>query len=182
MSRIGNAPVALPQGVKVTLRDGKIEVEGPKGRLLTPLPQAIELKEEGDLLRLARGDDSRASRALHGTTRALLHNSIQGVTKGWERRLELAGVGYRVQKRQSSLVFSIGYSHEVEYAPLPGVDAEIVDQTKIKLTSIDKQQLGQVASEIRSLRPPEPYKGKGIRYAGEVVRRKAGKTGKAAKK
>ncbi len=182
MSRIGNAPIALPQDVNIAQQGDQVEVQGPKGKLSTPLPQGMQLKKEAGFLRIVRTNDDRSSRALHGTIRALLNNSVQGVSKGWVKQLELIGVGYRVQKKERNLIFSLGYSHEVRYLLLPAVDAEITDQTRIKLSSIDKQKLGQVASEIRSLRPPEPYKGKGIRYSGEVVRRKAGKAGKAAKK
>lgn len=182
MSRIGKALVKLPQGVSLAVKDRSIAVKGPLGELHSPLPEGISLEQSDSSVELKRASDERALRALHGTARALLQNTVQGVSKGWEKRLELVGVGYRAQLKGKELVFSLGYSHEVRY-PLPAaVTATVTDQTKIDLKSIDKQKLGQVASEIRALRPPEPYKGKGVKYADEKIRRKAGKAGKAGKK
>ena len=179
MSRIGNNPIKLPDGVSVQIEGGsQILTKGPKGELRSALPENIELKELESIIHLKRKGDEPRLRALHGTTQVLLKNNVHGVSQGWEKSLELVGVGYRAQLKVKDLVLSLGYSHEIHY-PLPqGVDAKITDQTKINLSCIDKQKLGQVASEIRSLRPPEPYKGKGVRYAGEHIIRKAGKSGK----
>jgi large subunit ribosomal protein L6 len=159
-----------------------IKVKGPLGELTSPIPKGITLAQEGAMVTITRVEDHPKLRQMHGTVRALLANCIVGVSKGWQRRLELLGVGYRAQLKGEELVFSLGYSHEVRY-PLPkGVKAQVTDQTKLDLSSIDRQKLGQVSAEIRSLRPPEPYKGKGVRYSDETVRRKAGKAGKAGKK
>lgn len=186
MSRVGKALVAIPSGVDVSVADGaaqkEIKVKGPLGELRTPLPTGIALEKVDGSVGLKRSDESREQRALHGTARALLANCVIGVSKGWNKRLELVGVGYRAQLKGTELVFSLGYSHEVRYSLPTIVKAVVTDQTKIELSSIDRQKLGQVASEIRSLRPPEPYKGKGIRYSDETIRRKAGKAGKAGKK
>ena len=178
MSRIGNIPIKLPDGVSLKV-DGKgLLAKGPKGELRSLLPEGIELKEEASIVHLTRKNDEPQIRALHGTTQVLLKNNIHGVSQGWDRSLELMGVGYRAQLKGKELVLSLGYSHEIRY-PLPeGVDAKVTDQTKIALSCIDKQKLGQVASEIRNLRPPEPYKGKGIRYTGEHIIRKSSKSGK----
>ena len=182
MSRVGNAPIKLPSGVELKVQGTAVTVKGKLGELNSPLPEGISLKDEGGLISLARRDDSREMRALHGTARALLNNCVRGVSAGWQKRLELVGVGYRAQMKGQDLVLSLGYSHEVRY-PIPqGVTAQVTDQTKIDLSSVDRQKLGQVAAEIRGLRPPEPYKGKGVRYGDEKVRRKAGKAGKAGKK
>lgn len=182
MSRVGNALIAIPKGVQLTVDGAAIKVKGPLGELRSPLPAGIAFKEESGNVSLSRETDEREVRALHGMARAMLNNSVLGVSTGWARRLELTGVGYRVQLKGSELVFALGYSHEVRY-PLPeGVKAEVTDQTKLNISGIDRQRIGQVAAEIRALRPPEPYKGKGIRYSDEQVRRKAGKAGKAGKK
>ena len=182
MSRIGNAPISVPGGVDINVAGESIKVKGPLGELTTPLPKGLKLENESGTIRLSREHDHPKLRAMHGTSRALLANSIEGVSKVWTKKLELLGVGYRAQLKGNELVFSLGYSHEVRY-PLPeGVKAQVTDQTKLELNAISRQKLGQVASEIRALRPPEPYKGKGVRYAGENVRRKAGKAGKAGKK
>ncbi len=182
MSRVGNASIAVPNGVELKAANGEIVVKGAQGQLSAPLPEGITFEENDGRVFIKRADDSRKLRALHGTTRALLANCIEGVSKGWSRRMELVGVGYRAQLKGNELVLSLGYSHEVRY-PLPdAVKATVTDQTKVELTSIDKQKLGQVASELRALRPPEPYKGKGVKYADEHIRRKAGKAGKAGKK
>ncbi len=181
MSRIGNAAILIPGGVQLTVAAEEIKVKGPLGELHSPLPEGIQCEQAEGKVHLRRKDDSRNLREKHGMARAILNNCILGVSKGWERRLELIGVGYRAQLKGSEIVFSLGYSHEVRY-PLPaGIKAQVTDQTKIDLSGIDRQKLGQVASEIRSLRPPEPYKGKGIKFSDEVIRRKAGKAGKAGK-
>ena len=179
MSRIGNSPIKLPEGVSIRL-EGKNRViaKGPKGELSSFIPEGIELKEEDSTIYLTRKKNEASLRALHGTTQVILKNNIHGVSQSWEKFLELIGVGYRAQLKGKELVLSLGYSHEIRY-PLPeDVEAKITDQTKIALSCINKQTLGQVASEIRSLRPPEPYKGKGVRYTGEHIIRKAGKSGK----
>lgn len=178
MSRVGNAPITVPAGVDVTVAGQEIMVKGPLGQLASPLPAGIVLNQEKEVLQLKRSEDSRELRQMHGMARALLNNCVQGVKVGWKKRLELIGVGYRVQLKGKELVFALGYSHEVRY-PLPdGIKAEVTDQTKINVSGINLQRVGQVAAELRALRPPEPYKGKGVRYSDEVVRRKAGKTGK----
>jgi large subunit ribosomal protein L6 len=181
MSRIGNAPIKLPAGVNLSVGEQEITVKGPLGELKTPLPAGINLSVENEVARMKRIDDSRLNKERHGMARALLNNSIIGVTQGWKKNMELIGVGYRVQLKGDELVFALGYSHEVRFKLPGGVKAQVADQTKIELTSINKQMIGQVASEIRSLRPPEPYKGKGIKYSDEIIQRKAGKTGKAGK-
>ncbi len=182
MSRIGRAPIKVPAGVDLKVEDRNIRVKGPKGEILSPLPEGITLKVDNGTALLERADDERRSKEQHGLARALLNNNIIGVKDGWKRNLELIGVGYRVQLKGSELVLSLGYSHEIRYSLPKGISATVPDLTKIELTGIDRQLLGQVASEIRSYRPPEPYKGKGVKYSNEVIRRKAGKAGKAGKK
>ena len=155
--------------------------KGPKGQISSPLPEGIELKQEGNVLNLLRQNKESELKAIHGTARMLLYNNIVGVSKGWSKNLELVGVGYRVQLKAKTLIFSLGYSHDINF-PLPeNVEVKITDQTKLNLNCIDKQKLGQIASQIRSLRPPEPYKGKGVRYVDERIIRKSGKSAKAAK-
>jgi large subunit ribosomal protein L6 len=177
MSRIGKKPIAIPKGVTVKIEGNTVAVQGPKGKLDTPLPAGIKVEQKDGNLVAIRENDSQA--ALHGLARALVNNAVEGVTKGWTRELEIVGIGYRAElKGKATVVFSLGYSHPIEY-PLPsGVDA-VVDpkQTKISLTGIDRQKVGQVAAEMRSLRPPDPYKNKGVRYAGERLKKKVGKTG-----
>ncbi len=181
MSRIGNSPIQVTEGVELIEENKKIHLKGPKGVLELPLPEGIELHREGNIIHLKRKNDTRNLRAVHGTTRALLNNHLIGVTEGWKKDLELIGVGYRVRLKGRELSLSLGYSHDITY-PLPdGVDAEVKDQTKISLSSINKQHVGQAAAKIRSFRPPEPYKGKGIRFANEVIVLKAGKSARAAK-
>jgi large subunit ribosomal protein L6 len=177
MSRIGKKPIAIPKGVKINLSGNVVEVQGPKGKLTTPVAEGISVVQQDGNLVLTRADDSKA--ALHGLTRALLNNAVEGVTKGWTRELEIVGIGYRAElKAKNTVVFSLGYSHPVEY-PLPsGVDCAVdPKQTKLTLTGIDRQKVGQVAAEMRALRPPDPYKNKGVRYAGEKLKKKVGKTG-----
>ncbi|MEQ9363095.1 MAG: 50S ribosomal protein L6 [Leptospirales bacterium] len=182
MSRVGKSPITVPGGVELNVAGEVVKVKGPLGELTAPLPKGLTLETENGLATLTLSDESGRLKSMFGTSRALLANCVEGVSKGWSKRLELLGVGYRAQLKGSELVFSLGYSHEVRY-PLPSdVKAQVTDQTKIDLNSIDKQKLGQVAAEIRALRPPEPYKGKGVRYSDETVRRKAGKAGKAGKK
>ena len=168
MSRIGKMPVAIPAGVEVTVADGNlVTVKGPKGTLTQQLQPSMTIKQEGAELLVSRPDDGKENRALHGLTRALLHNMVVGVTDGYKKTLEVNGVGYRAAKEGNKLVLNIGYSHTVE-VPQPN---------QIVVSGCDKQKVGQFAAEIREKRPPEPYKGKGIKYADEVIRRKVGKTG-----
>ncbi|HMU85298.1 MAG TPA: 50S ribosomal protein L6 [Leptospiraceae bacterium] len=181
MSRIGNAPIQLPQGVDVEASGDKLKVKGPLGTLESPLPAGITLSKEGGVVNLKRANDEMPLKQKHGMARAILMNSVIGVSKGWEKKLELVGVGYRAQMKGADLSFSLGYSHEVKFQVPAGIKVQVTDQVRLDITGIDRQKVGQTASEIRSLRPPEPYKGKGIKYAGENIRRKAGKTGKAGK-
>jgi large subunit ribosomal protein L6 len=177
MSRIGKKPIVLPKEVKVQVTGNVVAVQGPKGKVETSLPLGIRLEQKDGTLTAIRENDSQA--AVHGLARALVNNAVEGVTKGWQRELEIVGVGYRAEmKGKATMVFSLGFSHPIEY-PLPtGVDA-VVDakQTRITLNGIDRQKVGQVAAEMRSLRPPDPYKNKGVRYAGERLKKKVGKTG-----
>ncbi|MGD2062566.1 MAG: 50S ribosomal protein L6 [Nitrospirota bacterium] len=179
MSRIGRAPITIPSGVTATITADAVVAKGPKGELSVPIPVGIGAQIADGVLTVETRDLSRTAGATQGLTRALLANLIQGVHTGFTKELELVGVGYRVALQGRSLEFNLGFSHPVTF-PLPdGVDARVDGQTKFALSSVDKQLLGQVAADIRALRPPEPYKGKGVRYAGEHVRRKAGKSGKA---
>jgi large subunit ribosomal protein L6 len=177
MSRIGKKPIALSQGVKFNVVGNVVTVQGPKGKLDTVIPPGITVEQQDGNLVAKRESDSQA--ALHGLTRALLNNAVDGVTKGFTRELEIVGIGYRAEmKGKGTVVFSLGYSHPIEY-PLPSgiecaVDAKL---TKLTLTGIDRQKIGQVAAEMRGLRPPDPYKNKGVRYAGEKLKKKVGKTG-----
>jgi large subunit ribosomal protein L6 len=177
MSRIGKKPIAIPKGVTVKIEGNTVLVQGPKGKLDTALPAGIKVEQKDGNIVAIRENDSQA--AVHGLARALVNNAVEGVTKGWIRDLEIVGIGYRAEmKGKSVVVFSLGYSHPIEY-PLPtGVEA-VVDpkQTKISLSGIDRQKVGQVAAEMRALRPPDPYKNKGVRYAGEHLKKKVGKTG-----
>lgn len=181
MSRIGNAVVKLPAKVELQVNGDRAVVKGPLGTIDFPVPAGITLTQEGAEVQVKRESDEKIQRGLHGLTRSLLNNHVQGVSNGWVRNLELVGVGYRAALKGNQLVLSLGFSHEINYDLPKGVEAKVEQQTKIELKSIDKQQIGQVAADIRSYRPPEPYKGKGVRYANEVVRRKAGKAGKGGK-
>jgi large subunit ribosomal protein L6 len=177
MSRIGKKPIVLPKDVKVQVNGNVVAVQGPKGKVETPLPLGIRLEQKDGTLTAVRENDSQA--AVHGLARALVNNAVEGVTKGWVRDLEIVGVGYRAEmKGKGTVVFSLGFSHPIEY-PLPTGVSAVVDakQTKITLDGIDRQKVGQVAAEMRSLRPPDPYKNKGVRYAGEKLKKKVGKTG-----
>jgi large subunit ribosomal protein L6 len=177
MSRIGKLPVAVPQGVTVTVGKDNLQVKGPKGTLVTPLPGGITCAVDGGTAVLARRNDERTQRALHGLSRALLANAVKGVSAGWTRDLEIQGIGYRATLQGRNIEFALGYSHPVIY-PIPeGVSVTVEKQTRLSVSGADRQKVGQVAAEIRSLRPPEPYKGKGIRYADEVIKKKVGKTG-----
>jgi large subunit ribosomal protein L6 len=182
MSRIGKLPVAVPSGVDVTLNDGSVHVKGPKGELSQHILPVVTVTLENGQVVVQRKSDDKPGRSAHGLTRTLVANMIDGVTKGFRKSLELQGVGFRVNKAGNDLNFSLGFSHPVSYAAPDGIAFTVEGTNRVHVDGIDKQRVGQVAAEIRSLRPPEPYKGKGIRYAGEVVRKKLGKAGKAGKK
>ena len=179
MSRIGRAPIAVPAGVTVTIADGNlVTVKGPMGELKQTFNAALTIAQEGANLVVTRPNDEKENRALHGLTRTLLANMVEGVTKGYSKKLEIVGVGYRVEKQGAKLVLGLGYSHPVVFEEANGIKFETPDSTTIIVKGIDKQAVGQMAAVIRSKRPPEPYLGKGIKYSGEYIRRKAGKTGK----
>ena len=179
MSRIGREPIAVPAGVNVTIADGNVvTVKGPLGELCEKFNAGLTIAQEGDKLVVTRPNDEKENRALHGLTRTLLNNMVVGVTKGFEKKLEIVGVGYRVEKQGAKLVLGLGYSHPVVFEEKDGVKFDVPDSTTIIVKGINKQAVGQVAAVIRSKRPPEPYLGKGIKYTGERIRRKAGKTGK----
>jgi large subunit ribosomal protein L6 len=177
MSRIGRKPIELPKGVEVTVTGNTVTVKGPKGIVQTHLPEGITIERQDGHVLASRQDDHHA--AVHGLARALLNNAVEGVTKGWNRELEIVGIGYRAElKGKSTVVFSLGYSHLIEF-PLPEGIQVAVDQklTRLTVSGIDRQKVGQVAADMRSLRPPDPYKNKGVRYAGERLKKKVGKTG-----
>ncbi len=177
MSRIGRKPIAIPKGVTVKIEGNTVAVQGPKGKLDTQLPPGIRMEQQDGHLVAIRQDDSQS--AVHGLARALVNNAVEGVTQGWSRDLEIVGIGYRAElKGKGTVVFSLGFSHPVEY-PLPsGIEVAIdAKQTKLTVSGIDRQKVGQVAAEMRGLRPPDPYKNKGVRYAGERLKKKVGKTG-----
>ncbi|HSM05784.1 MAG TPA: 50S ribosomal protein L6 [Longimicrobiales bacterium] len=176
MSRIGKQPVAVPKGVEVAIDGQHVKVKGPKGELTLDVHPQMSVAQEDGELRVTRPSDQPKERALHGLTRALLANMVEGVTEGFSRTLEIQGVGYRAEKKGNSLNLALGFSHPVVYDPPEGVNIEVPNQTTIVVQGADKQAVGQAAAVIRGFRPPEPYKGKGIRYQGEQVRRKAGKT------
>jgi large subunit ribosomal protein L6 len=177
MSRIGKKPIPLPKGVTFKVEGNTIAVQGPKGKVETHLPSGIRVEQQDGNLVAIRENDSQA--AVHGLARALMNNAVEGVTKGWTRELEIVGIGYRAElKGKGMVVFTLGYSHPIEY-PLPsGIDVTVDPKlTKLSVTGIDRQKVGQVAAEMRSLRPPDPYKNKGVRYVGERLKKKVGKTG-----
>jgi large subunit ribosomal protein L6 len=179
MSRIGKLPIPVPSGVEVSIDGSTVTVTGPKGTLSHTLPETIGIERSDDgSIHLTRPDDERESKALHGLSRTLVANMVTGVTNGYEKKLEIVGVGYRVQAKGSNLEFALGFSHPVVIQAPEGIDFAVESPTKFSVAGIDKQQVGEVAANIRKLRRPEPYKGKGIRYAGEHVRRKVGKAGK----
>jgi large subunit ribosomal protein L6 len=181
MSRIGKLPVAIPAGVRVKVDGPQVVVEGPKGRLEHTLSPGISVEMEGETMHVRRGEESRSVRSLHGLSRKLLANMVAGVSTGFTRTLEIVGVGYRADLRGTDMIYlTLGYSHPIVYQLPPGVTAKVERQVVITLESHDRQLLGQVAAEVRALRGPEPYKGKGIKYAGETIRRKAGKAAGAA--
>lgn len=178
MSRIGRKPISLPPGVEVTVVDNTVTVKGPKGVLTQTIPPRITLVKEDDQLLVQRPSDQKQDRAFHGLSRALIANMVEGVTKGFEKKLEMVGVGYRASMNGNKLVLAIGFSHPVEIDPPEGISFEVPAVTKITIKGIDKQLVGNTAAHIRAIREPEPYKGKGIKYENEVIRRKAGKTGR----
>ena len=179
MSRIGRMPIAIPAGVTVEVAENnKVTVKGPKGTLERVLPAEMEIKVEGAEVVVSRPNDLKRMKSLHGLTRTLIHNMVVGVEKGYEKVLEINGVGYRAAKQGKTLTLSLGYSHPVEMTDPEGIETVVENQTKITVKGIDKEKVGQFAAEIRDKRRPEPYKGKGIKYADEVIRRKVGKTGK----
>jgi len=180
MSRVGKLPIPIPAGVKVQVADGVVRVEGPKGKLEHRLPSVVTVDVSDGTLKVARADDSRQTRALHGLTQRIVGNMVRGVHAGFSRNLEIVGVGYRAEAKGQSLQLSLGYSHPILFQLPPGVQARTERPTSITLESIDRQLLGETAAMIRRLRPPEPYKGKGIKYVEEVLRRKAGKAAGAA--
>lgn len=179
MSRIGKLPISIPGGVTITVDDGNtVTVKGPKGTLTENFSPDMELTQENGVITVKRPSDDKRHRALHGLTRSLLNNMVHGVTSGFNKDLEIEGVGYKAQKQGNKLVLNMGYSHPVEFVEPEGITFDVPAPNKISVKGISKQKVGQVAADIRAVREPEPYKGKGIRYAGEVVRRKEGKTGK----
>jgi large subunit ribosomal protein L6 len=178
MSRIGKKPIPVPSGVKLTIGE-ELRVEGPKGNLSVPIPQGIRLEHQDGTLNVLRESDKHA--AAHGLTRALAFNAVQGVSAGFTRELDIVGIGYRVDVKGNLASFTLGYSHAIEFLLPPGVDMKVDKQTHIVLTGYDKQMLGQVAAHMRSLRPPDPYKNKGVRYTGEQLRKKVGKSGTGGK-
>jgi large subunit ribosomal protein L6 len=179
MSRIGKAPITVPSGVDVTISNGHVAVKGPKGALARDLPAAITVRQDGDALVVERPDDERENRALHGLVRSLVNNMVVGVTQGFTKELEIVGVGYRATARgPAAIELALGFSHPVNVSAPDGITFEVPAPNRIVVSGIDKEAVGQVAAEIRAWRKPEPYKGKGVRYAGEYVQRKAGKAGK----
>jgi len=176
MSRIGKQLVAIPAGVKVALAEGKIRVEGPKGKLEFVWHPAMKVESDGQAVKVTRPDNERLNRALHGLTRSLINNMVQGVTKGYEKRLKIEGIGYQAKMDKKSVVLMVGYANQIIKAPPEGITVEVPDPNTIVVKGADKQMVGQFAAEIRSVRKPEPYKGKGIMYEGEKIIRKEGKS------
>jgi large subunit ribosomal protein L6 len=178
MSRVGKKPITLPKGVKINIGN-ELQVEGPKGKLTVPIPAGIRIEQKDGHLELSRDNDKFA--ALHGLTRALAANAVQGVSTGFTRELDIVGTGYRADVKGNIAIFTLGYSHPIEYMLPKGIEMKVDKQTHLILTGYDRQEIGHVAAQIRSLRPPDPYKNKGVRYTGEVLRKKAGKTGAGGK-
>ena len=181
MSRIGNKPIAVPAGVEVKIDGSVVTVKGPKGSITKEFNKLMTISAEGSEIKVTRPDDENISKSLHGLTRTLVHNMIVGVTEGFKKELEINGVGYRCEKKGKDVIMNLGFSHQVVVSDKDDVKLEVPAPNKIIVTGIDKQKVGQYASEIRGKRPPEPYKGKGIKYADEVIRRKEGKAGKGKK-
>ena len=182
MSRIGRKPITIPAGVQVTLKDGVVTAKGPKGELTQKVHSNITVTIEGNEILVSRPNDEKENRALHGLTRTLIANMVEGVANGFSKELEVNGVGYRVAKQGKDLVMNLGYSHQVFMSEIPGITIEVPSPNKIIISGPDKQLVGQFAAEVREKRPPEPYKGKGIKYTTEHIRRKEGKTGAKGKK
>jgi large subunit ribosomal protein L6 len=182
MSRIGRKPIAIPQGVQVEIHGNTVKVKGPKGELIQNLHPEMKLILEGSQFKVERPSDEKRHRSLHGLTRTLVSNMVDGVTKGFSKSLEITGVGYKAAKQGSNLQLTLGYSHPIEIKPFKGIEFDVPAPNKIIIKGIDKQAVGETAAQVRALREPEPYKGKGVRYENEVIRRKAGKAGKVAKK
>ena len=178
MSRIGKRPISLPAKVTVSIDGQTVSVKGPKGQLERTLPDEVTVGQEGETIVVKRVDDSRVARACHGLSRTLVANMVEGVEKGFEKKLEIQGVGYRAQVKGKNLILNVGYSQPVEVVPPEGISLAVEANTNVTVSGIDKEIVGNIAAKIRDVRPPEPYKGKGIRYAGEYIRRKAGKSGK----
>ncbi|WP_299447571.1 50S ribosomal protein L6 [uncultured Phycicoccus sp.] len=178
MSRIGRLPVSVPSGVDVTINGQHVTVKGPKGELSHTVAEPITVAQNDGTIEVKRPDDERESRSLHGLTRSLINNMVLGVTEGYEKKLEIHGTGYRVQAKGSTLEFALGYSHSITVEPPSGITFAVENQTRFSVQGIDKQLVGETAANIRKLRKPDPYKGKGVRYAGEHIRRKVGKAGK----
>lgn len=179
MSRIGKTPIEIKAGVEVSIADSSIEIKGPKGTLTQSIPEGISVERDDETLQVIRENDLRETKALHGLVRSLINNMVTGVTDGYQKQLELVGVGYRAQSKGSNaLELQLGFSHPVKYDAPEGITLDVPSQTEINISGIDKQVVGQVAADIRALKKPEPYKGKGIRYVGEHIIRKAGKTAK----
>src|SRR5437773_1219409 len=177
MSRIGKKPIPLPDKVKVDIKAETVVVTGPKGSVTNLVPPGIRWEQKDKELIAIRKDDSGPQRAFHGLARALVANAVRGVTEGFTREMEIVGVGYRAEQKKSSVVFTLGFSHPIEYPIPPGISITVDKQTKLVIAGVDRQQVGQIAANIRSLRKPDPYKNKGIRYTGEVLKKKAGKAG-----
>jgi large subunit ribosomal protein L6 len=181
MSRIGNLPIKLPDGVEFTVNGNQVVVKGPKGTLTRTLPPGMTVDVADKIVKVVRPDDERKSRALHGLTRSLLSNMVEGVSKGYLKELEIVGVGYRARNEGGKLVLQLGFSHTIEFPATPGITWQI-EGNRLRVVGFDKELVGELAAKIRATRPPEPYKGKGIRYFGETVRHKAGKAGRAVAK
>ena len=177
MSRIGKKPIPLPDKVKVDIKPGSIVVTGPKGSVTNPIPPGITFQQKDKQVLAVRQDDSGPQKAYHGLARALVANAVKGVTEGFRKELEIVGVGFRAESKKNSVVFTLGFSHPIEYPLPPGINITVDKQTRLVVAGVDRQQVGQVAANIRSLRKPDPYKNKGIRYVGEMLKKKAGKAG-----
>ena len=177
MSRIGKKPIPVPDKVKVDIKPNAVVVTGPKGSVTNPIPPGIKWEQKDKQLVATRPGDTGPDKAFHGLARALVANAVRGVTEGFSKELEIVGVGYRAEQRKSSVLFTLGYSHPIEYPIPPGINITVDKQTRLVISGVDRQQVGQIAANIRALRKPDPYKNKGIRYVGEVLKKKAGKAG-----